>query len=234
VKLALVTAGTRRVGAAIADRLVQAGWTVARHSRTASTDSSVHADLADPVAVAGLLPAVVAQYGVMPSLLVNNASLFSDDVWQTVDLASLERHQRINATAPLLLARDVAKAASAARPACIINILDQRVAQPPADQFAYTASKLALAEYTRLMASSFAPLARVNAVAPGLTLPTADYSEAQLARLAGLMPLGRLPVPDEIADAVAWLAGAASVTGQTIFVDGGAHLKSFERDFVNL
>ena len=48
------------------------------------------------------------------------------------------------------------------------------------------------------------------------------------------MPLGRLPEPDQIADAVAWLANAEADTGQTIFVDGGASLKSFERDFVYL
>ncbi|MCA1748566.1 MAG: SDR family oxidoreductase [Sphingomonadales bacterium] len=48
------------------------------------------------------------------------------------------------------------------------------------------------------------------------------------------MPLDRLPLPEEIADAVAWLADARSVTGQTIFVDGGAHLKSYPRDFLYL
>jgi NAD(P)-dependent dehydrogenase (short-subunit alcohol dehydrogenase family) len=48
------------------------------------------------------------------------------------------------------------------------------------------------------------------------------------------MPLGLLPSPDDIADAVAYLANAKSVTGQTLFVDGGASLKSFARDFVYL
>jgi NAD(P)-dependent dehydrogenase (short-subunit alcohol dehydrogenase family) len=74
----------------------------------------------------------------------------------------------------------------------------------------------------------------VNAVAPGLTLPTVDYDAALMARIADAMPLGLLPSPDDIADAVAYLANAKSVTGQTLFVDGGASLKSFERDFVYL
>jgi NAD(P)-dependent dehydrogenase (short-subunit alcohol dehydrogenase family) len=67
-----------------------------------------------------------------------------------------------------------------------------------------------------------------------LTIPTADYDDDQIARLVRAMPLAKLPTPEEIADAVAWLAGARSVTGVTIFVDGGAHLASFDRDFVHL
>jgi NAD(P)-dependent dehydrogenase (short-subunit alcohol dehydrogenase family) len=55
-----------------------------------------------------------------------------------------------------------------------------------------------------------------------------------MARIASAMPLGRLPSPSDIADAVAFLASAESTTGQTLFVDGGASLKSFERDFVFL
>ena len=85
---------------------------------------------------------------------------------------------------------------------------------------------------TRTLAVSLAPKLRVNAVAPGLTLPTADYDAAQMARIAEAMPLGVLPQPEDIADAVAFLAGAPAITGQTLFVDGGASLKSFDRDFV--
>jgi len=79
-----------------------------------------------------------------------------------------------------------------------------------------------------------APKVRVNAVAPGLTLPTEDYRPAQMVALEQMMPLERLPEPEQIADAVAWLASAETVTGQTIYVDGGASLRSFERDFMYL
>ena len=75
---------------------------------------------------------------------------------------------------------------------------------------------------------------RVNAVAPGLVIPTQDYSDRQMAALKDAMPLGLLPRPADVADAVAWLANAPAVTGQTLFVDGGAALKSFERDFLFL
>ena len=84
------------------------------------------------------------------------------------------------------------------------------------------------------MATAFGEKARVNAVAPGLVIVTDDYAPEQVSRLAEMMPLGVLPDPAGVADAVLYLAGAQHVTGQTIFVDGGAHLKSFERDFLYL
>jgi NAD(P)-dependent dehydrogenase (short-subunit alcohol dehydrogenase family) len=84
------------------------------------------------------------------------------------------------------------------------------------------------------LARALAPKVRVNAVAPGLVIPTPDYSPQQMEALRAAMPLGLLPNPADVADAVAWLADAPAVTGQTLFVDGGAALKSFERDFLFL
>jgi len=74
----------------------------------------------------------------------------------------------------------------------------------------------------------------VNAVAPGLVIPTEDYRPAQMEALVQMMPLKLLPEPDDIADAVLYLAQAQAVTGQTLFVDAGAAMKSFDRDFVFL
>ena len=65
-------------------------------------------------------------------------------------------------------------------------------------------------------------------------MATDDYSSTQVERLAKRMPLGALPTPAHIADAVIYLARADAVTGQTIFVDGGAHLAPMGRDFVAL
>jgi NAD(P)-dependent dehydrogenase (short-subunit alcohol dehydrogenase family) len=112
--------------------------------------------------------------------------------------------------------------------------LDQRIDHPHADQFAYTLSKLALAGLTRTSAASLAPHVRVNAVAPGLTIATPDYDAAQMERLGEMMPLARLPQAEEIAQAVLYLTNATAMTGQTLYVDGGAHLKSYDRDFMHL
>jgi NAD(P)-dependent dehydrogenase (short-subunit alcohol dehydrogenase family) len=74
----------------------------------------------------------------------------------------------------------------------------------------------------------------VNAVAPGLTIATSDYDDAQMERLAGLMPLDSLPTAEQIAQAVLYLANATATTGQTLYVDGGAHMTSFDRDFMHM
>ncbi len=231
--LALVTGSCARLGARIAERLAADGWRIALHSghdRTADSDAPVFiADLDDERGVETLPARVADHFGQSIDLLVNNASRFAalDD---GTGMAEIEAHLRVNTAAPVALALAVARGGAGA----VVNILDQRIANPPRDQLAYTLSKQALAEATRTLAIALAPGTRVNAVAPGLTLPTADYAEGQLDRLAAEMPLARLPDPEDIADAVAWLANAKSVTGQTIFVDGGAHLRAFDRDFVHL
>ncbi|WP_164156132.1 SDR family oxidoreductase [Sandarakinorhabdus rubra] len=246
--LAFITAGTRRVGAAIAGELARRGWRLALHARAdatldpaladvlAETGVAHHqfiADLADPEAIDRLWAEVTA-WGGVPSLVVNNASLFLDDDAASATAVSIRRHQAVNCDAPVQLTRLLWRDTPEGQQAASVLLLDQRIAHPHGDQFAYTLSKLALAAALPLLARSLAPRVRVNAVAPGLTLPTADYSPAQMQRLAALMPLERLPDPAALASAVAWLAEAPAVTGQTIFVDGGAHLVAFDRDFVAL
>lgn len=238
MKLALVTGGKRRVGAAIAERLAVNGWTLALHSHHEVADKIAYpgahgfvADLAEPDAADRLIGAVSAHFGTAPTLLVNNASRFEWDDAASMTRESLDDHHAVNAATPVMLIVALSRTEGTGS---IVNILDQRIQNPNGDQLAYTLSKTALAGATRTLAAALAPRWRVNAVAPGLTLPTADYDEAQMARLTALMPLERLSQPEDIAEAVTYLAAARAVTGQTIFVDGGANLKSFDRDFVFL
>ncbi len=257
-KLALVTGGLHRVGAAIAARLAREGYALALHKRseaaadpvladalaeTGAEHRSFAADLSDPAAVDALIPAVVEAFGRAPDLLVNNAALFAEGEWADLSATALSEMMQVNLSAPVMLAKALVAASAStalagaqdnrARPA-IVNIVDQRVAQPVPDQIAYSLSKSALWQATATLAVAFGNRARVNAVAPGLTMATEDYSDAQVERLAKRMPLGALPTPAQIANAVVYLAHAEAVTGQTIFVDGGAHLAPMGRDFVAL
>lgn len=248
MSLALVTGGTRRLGAAIAAGLAADGFDLALHCHAACDPDpaladaierhgvrveTFIADLADAHAVDALWPAVIDRFGRAPDCLINSASRFDEDAWDDATMASFAAHFAVNAAAPARLAQHLVSGL-ARRAGVVVNILDQRIALPPRDQAAYTASKLALAGMTDAMARALAPAVRVNAVAPGLTLPTADYAPPQLDRLAALMPLARLPRPQEVAEAVRYLVGAGAVTGQTIFVDAGAHLRSYDRDFLFL
>ncbi len=248
--LALVTGGCRRIGAAIAARLAAAGHDLALHAHSADAapeealaaaiaaggvSSQVFpADLADARAVEALVGQVATHFGRAPDILVNNASRFGFDTPESVTQPGMLDYYTVNCAAPAVLARAVAAAAGPERTATIVNILDQRIAQPNGDQLSYTLSKLALSELTGILAHHLAPHVRVVGVAPGLTLPTEDYSAGQMARLAAAMPLARLPTPADIADAVMYLLSAGAVTGQTLFVDGGAHLRRYDRDFMFL
>lgn len=247
MKLALVTAGFHRLGAAIAARLAENGWTLALHGRKPEAPDAallsiltLHktdwhafiADLGDADEVQHLIPAIEAHFGKAPDLVVNNASMFEWDDAKSVTPAGLNTHFNVNAGAPVTLATALASHVADDDMASVVNILDQRIRHPGGDQLSYTISKLALFGATETLARALAPKVRVNAVAPGLVIPTDAYLPSQMEALRAAMPLGRLPEPDDVADAVLWLATAEVVTGQTIFVDAGASMKGFDRDFL--
>lgn len=248
-RLALVTGSHHRLGAHIALALARAGYRLAIHgSHDATPDAGLAeglkgagavwhgfvADFEDPASAARLIADVAAHFGAAPALLVNGAAIFGQDRLESVTADDLMRHYAVNCAAPVLLTQAFAdQAASGDR--AVVNILDQRLANPHGDQLSYTLSKQALAGFTRIAARDLAARGiRVNAVAPGLTIAVGADQTAHLDRFAAMMPLGRLPLPDQIAEAVLYLAGATAVTGQVIAVDGGAHMESFERDFLYL
>jgi pteridine reductase len=247
--LALITGGKRRLGAVIATRLAQAGYTLALVSHLDKAPESALAktiaahqtdwygfttDLSEPENAQLLVADVTAHFGRAPDLLVNNAATFGQDTWQNMDAASLDTHFRLNVFTPLLLSKALVAAADQETQPAIVNILDQRIVNPHGDQLSYTLSKQALAASVRAMAVAFGKRARVNGVAPGLVISTQDYTPEQEHRLAAMMPLGALPESKGVADAVLYLAGAKDITGQILMVDGGAHMKSFARDFMYL
>jgi NAD(P)-dependent dehydrogenase (short-subunit alcohol dehydrogenase family) len=127
----------------------------------------------------------------------------------------------VNLTAPLFLAQAFARLAKPG--GSIVNIVDQRVLRPTPKFFSYALSKSALHSATTTLAQALAPI-RVNAVAPGPTLPSPRQTDAQFAAQAESLLLGQGPSPDDIAAAVLYLAGAKAVSGVTIAVDGGQHL----------
>ncbi len=238
---ALVTGGARRIGCAIVRALAGAGYAVAIHAHRSleaaqelaaeiaaagGTAAVVSADLADHDDVAGLVAAAAAAVGPL-TLLVNNASVFEPDGIGHLDRARFDLHYAVNVRAPVFLAEAFA-AQAAALPdgvdASIVNLLDQRIFKSTPNYLSYGLAKHALYAATTTLAQALAPRVRVNAVAPGPALPNTRQDAETFARLSRAMPLGRGPSPEEIAEAVLFLAGARSVTGQTIAVDGGQRL----------
>jgi NAD(P)-dependent dehydrogenase (short-subunit alcohol dehydrogenase family) len=247
-KAALVTGAGRRIGRAIALGLAQAGWDVAVHFRSSRADAEetaaavralgrraalLECDLADEAAVRALLPRAVDALGAI-GCVVNNASLFEYDSAADFSPALLATHMQANVSAPILLAQALHAATPADGQAVVINLLDQKLANLNPDFLSYTLSKAALHTATTMLAQALAPRVRVVGVAPGLTMLSGDQSQSGFDSAHQATPLGRSSTPQDIADAVCYLAGARAITGTTLFVDGGQHLMPLPRDVMFL
>ena len=235
---ALVTGGARRIGRALAQACAEAGFDVAIHVRNSDDDADAAAgevrsagrraallacDLRKESAVVALVGEAEAELGPV-TLLVNCASVFEEDGFQTLNRASWDLHMETNLRAPLVLSQAFARRLPADREGLIVNILDQRVWRPTPEFFSYTLSKAALWEATQMMAQALAPRVRVNGIGPGPTLQSIHQDSDAFAREAESTPMGRPVAPAEVARALRYLIDARSVTGQMIAVDSGQHL----------
>jgi NAD(P)-dependent dehydrogenase (short-subunit alcohol dehydrogenase family) len=235
---ALVTGGAQRIGAAIARILAANGYAVAVHARRSRRQADdlcaeitrvggrampLYGDLADHGDVQRLVPQAAAAVGPL-TLLVNNAGEFEPDEIADLDGAQFDRHFAVNLRAPLFLAQAFAAQVPGGADSAIINLTDQRVFKLTPKFLSYTLTKSALTTATATLAQALAPRIRVNAVAPGPTLASARQDPSAFARQALALPLQRGPSPEDVAEAVLYLARAKAVTGQTIAVDGGQHL----------
>jgi len=242
-RTALITGGARRIGAAIATGLAADGWAIAIHYNTSGDDAArlaesivasggqavaLQADLREERAVAGLVTRAKDALGPL-SCLVNNASVFENDVPETVTRESWDLHLEVNLRAPFVLTQAFARQVPDGLEGNVVNILDQRVWNLTPYFTTYTLSKAGLWTLTRTLAMALAPRVRVNAIGPGPTLPSARQSDEQFIRQWASLPLGRAVMPDEIVDALRFILDAPSVTGQMIAVDGGQHM-GWKRD----
>ena len=250
--VALVTGAARRIGRAIALHLAAQGWDVALHchrsrleaeataSAAAATGARAEvfvADLADSTDCEALVPAVLLRLGRLDAV-VNNASLFEYDDPAGFSFGQMERHWRANTAPAVLLARalheHLVDRNAGPGEGCVVNLLDQKLANPNPDYFSYTLSKAALACATVMLAQALAPRLRVCGVSPGVTLLSGAMSEAEFAAARQLTPLRRSSTPDDIAAAVRYLLESPAITGHTLLVDGGQHLLGQPRDVLFL
>jgi pteridine reductase len=233
-KIALVTGGARRVGRAISLALAKAGCDVGIHFNRSAGDAralaaevrslgrraeAFQADLANPEQVESLFRDFGGAFGRL-DVLVNNAGLYDRTPIDSLTAQQWDAEFAVNARAPALcISRGLPLMGEGGT---IINITDISVDRPRADYPAYCASKAALLALTRSCAKALAGRGiRVNAVAPGVALWPEDVSEPYKQELVDSVPMKRAGSPDDVAEAIVFLARQDYITGQQLRVDGG-------------
>jgi NAD(P)-dependent dehydrogenase (short-subunit alcohol dehydrogenase family) len=245
-RVALVTGGARRIGRAIGLQLAAQGYGLVIHYRESREEAlqtrtdclragaafaeTVCGDLSDARFRAGLIQQVTTMVGRI-DLLVNSASLFDYDDASSFSAERLAAHLQSNYLAPveltMALHRQMLDSASQAH---VVTLLDQKIFNLNTDYMSYTLAKLASHAAIRYLAQCCAPVLRVNAIAPGVTLASGDMSATDFDKAHTIAALGRSNTPEDIAASVLFLDASCAITGQTLAVDGGQHLVPRGRD----
>jgi pteridine reductase len=211
---ALITGGTGRVGSAIAQRLERDGWKVLAAGRA-------DGDLAEAVQAQALVVQAIEELGGL-DLLVNAAGEgFAPKPLEELDEHDWDAAFGVTAKGSFFVSQAAAPHLRASR-GCIVMIEDVAGYQPWPSFAAHSAAKAAQSMLTRVLARALAPDVRVCGVAPGAVAVEPGQEERRAAETL----LGRVGSPDDVADAVLYLAGAQFVTGSTLVVDGGRLLKT--------
>jgi NAD(P)-dependent dehydrogenase (short-subunit alcohol dehydrogenase family) len=236
-KTALITGAAKRIGKSMSTLLANRGWNIAIHYNTSEAEAEgfcnelrmtypdqrfeiFKADLNSPEEVEMLLPHVIKKFPEI-NLLINNASVFEPATISQSSTQFLEQQLNVNFKAPFILCRDFAHLLHSG---IIVNFVDTRIVNNQSDFAAYSLSKKALWELTKMAATEFGPEIRVNAIAPGLTLAPEGKNEDYLWKLAHKIPLKKPGGIEPILRSLDYIIDNYYLTGQILFCDGGENL----------
>ena len=237
--IALVTGGARRLGRAISVALAERGMDVGVHYGRSDSDAgetlemlervgvrarAFQADLRVAEAAPELIRDVVADFGSL-DLLVNSAAVMERTPFGETTAEQWDDILSLNLRAPFLLSQAAAPELRKRR-GQIINIADLAAFETWPGYIPHGISKSGIVHLTRALARVLAPDIRVNAVAPGTVLLPDGWSEEDAARLNETTPLRRGGSPSDVIGAILYLLDAGYVTGETVIVDGGRHVRT--------
>ena len=241
--LAVVTGGAHRLGRAFALTLAYQGYAVLIHYHRAAEQAaktvadiktfgvpafSMQADLtlaAHNIALFDLVDSLISQPETQLShlsVLVNSAAVMPRGDAKTLSVVDWDDALDLNLKAPFLCAQQAFLRMK--QGGLIVNVSDIGASKAWSRFPSYTVSKAALESLTKVLARSFAPSVRVNALAPGLVLPSDNVSREEWDRMVQKLPLKRTATTEEIASALELLLKNEYITGHTIVVDGGYSL----------
>lgn len=232
---ALITGGAKRIGKEICIFLASKGFDIALHYNSSEQEAKKVSrevkrcgvdcklfkyDLSNPNKISVLVSKVFKQFP-QCSILVNNASVFKDSLFNNITIKEFENEFRINFTSPFFLTQQFSKYESCSM---VINIIDTRVSKINTSYFAYNISKYSLYKFTKMAAKQLAPKIRVNGICPGDILPLAGLDQSYLSKRSKRLPVKKVGSVSNVIKALDYLMSNDFVTGQCLFVDGGEHL----------
>ena len=237
-KVALVTGAGTRVGRAIAVALGKAGMRVGVHyygsekgaRQTAdeivaagSEARTLPGDLTDPATGPRVVEHMSKVFGSL-DVLVNSAAVMLRTPVGEVLVEDWDAMFALNLRAPFFLSQSAARAMKD-RGGVIINIADLAAFEAWRNYVPHSITKAGVVQMTRALAHALAPKIRVNAIAPGAVLLPEGATPEFRDKLISTTPLGRIGSPEDVAQAVIYLISADYVTGETLIVDGGRHVR---------
>jgi pteridine reductase len=246
-RVALVTGAAHRVGRALALALASRGMRLAIHYRASESEArdtardaeeasggaeawTVRADLSERAAPERLVNDVASHFGSL-DVLVNSAAIM---VRMPLDEATPEQWDAtfsLNLRAPFFCAQAAAKvmrrgvAGGGGTRGAIVNIADLAGLESWPGYIPHGVSKAGVIHMTSSLARALAPDIRVNAIAPGAVLLPESWGPEDAAHLERTTPLRRIGSPGDVAQALLYLLDADYVTGETLVVDGGRHIR---------
>lgn len=238
-KVALVTGGGRRVGRALALALAGRGAVVAVHYNASEKEGRetvktietsggraelFAGDLTSPTAPEALVGDVVKRLGGF-DVLINSAAVMVRTPFGEVTTDQWDAIFALNLRAPFFLAQAAAPHLRKVKGA-IVNIADLAAFETWPAYLPHGLTKSGIVHMTKSLARVLAPEVRVNAIAPGTVLLPEDWSDKAAAHLKDTTPLKREGTPEDVASAMLFLLDAEYVTGETIVVDGGRHIRT--------
>jgi NAD(P)-dependent dehydrogenase (short-subunit alcohol dehydrogenase family) len=236
-KTALITGSAKRLGKEMAIHLASLGWNIAIHYNRSESEAKLfrdqltagypdqqfelfQVDLGQLNEVEQLITRVFEAMGTI-DLLINSASVFESSKLSQTPADLFDRHMNINFKVPFILSRNFAHTFNSG---VIVNIVDSRIVTNQSNYAAYSLSKKALWEMTKMAAFEFGPEIRVNAIAPGLILAPEDKTEDYLWKLAGSIVMKRPGGLKPILTSLDYILENDYLTGQLLFCDGGENL----------
>ena len=234
-RVALVTGGARRVGAAIVRMLAAEGALVAIHYQSSAREAAslardlrqkgarvltLQADLREPAQVDGLFTALERQLG-PAGILVNNAAVYERCALEDLGVELWDRVMETNLRAAYLCIRRALAGMRSLGRGDVVNIGDLAGLQAWPDHAALCASKAGLLALTRCLARELGPAIRVNAIAPGIVLHRDSVLPEERARLEARIPAGRSGSPEDVAQALRFLLSCPKINRAVLPVDGG-------------